>query len=188
MDNLKKLIFIFCITPTPLLADVGKHITDSETKLIGWKLDEIGFKLELNQLLPNQTRAFFQARGFSVKYADSIANGCVYQTIVHNNSNKPVTISLKQWRIKTRDGKEQPIKLKEVWDSEWNDVSQAARIAFRWSTFPTEQTFTSKSDSNWGMTSFGLAPGTSFDLHIFWQLGNEAQDIWIKDMQCPIDL
>ncbi|MFK5970674.1 MAG: hypothetical protein QM487_11220 [Candidatus Marithrix sp.] len=187
MNNLKLLVFIFSIIPTLLLADVSKHIIDSETKLVGWKLDQAGLELELNQLLPNQTRAFFQARGFSVKHANDIATGCIYQTIVRNKADKPITILLKQWQIKTRDGTEQPIKLKEVWDSEWNDISQAARIAFRWSTFPTEQTFTSASDSNWGMISFGLNPGISFDLHIFWQLDHELQDIWIKDMQCPTD-
>lgn len=60
----------------------------------------------------------------------------------------------------------------------------ASRLAFRWATFPTQQTFEQGGDYNWGMTSFGLPPGTIFDLHVFWMQGSQQKDLWIKSIQC----
>ena len=160
-----------------------------------WKFSDGNFQLELKQRSPEQTRSFFQGRGFSVKIADDIATSCVFQTIVRNteadNHTDAVSVSLKGWRLaRSDDGKEKALKLKEVWNDEWQagSVSTPARIAFRWATFPSEQSFDPGGDFNWGMISFGPKPGVKFDLHIAWQQGTEQRNAWIKSMQCPLDL
>ncbi len=184
-------ILIYLLPSQAAIAAVSRHV-DTETGLVGWKLQEGGIELELIQRLPDQTRAFFQARGFSAGIADDIATSCVFQTIVRNTSRGkqalPVTISLTQWRIKLKN-ELRPIKLKEDWDREWPEgqVSSAARIAFRWATFPTEQTFEPGGDYNWGMTSFGLPPGEKFDLHLFWNVEDQSDDVWIRRIECPDD-
>lgn len=184
-------MLILISTSQAVIAAVSRQV-DAETGLVSWKLYAEGLELELIQRLPDQTRAFFQARGFSVAIADNIARSCVLQTIVRNKSEgryaRPVTISLPQWRIK-HDSELKPIKLKEEWDQEWPDdlVSPAARIAFRWSTFPTEQTFEPSGDYNWGMISFGLPPGEQFDLHLFWRAGDQLNNAWIPRIECPND-
>lgn len=187
-------MFLFCLSPLLLSAGEINKTIDAETKLTGWKITDNNFQLELIQRSPQQTRSFFQARGFSTKIANDIATHCVLQTIIRNteaqNPNDSITISLKEWRMtNSKDTKERTLKLKEVWDKEWKDgdITNAARIAFRWATFPTEQTFDPGGDYNWGMISFGLKPDTLFDLHIFWKQGNNTHDAWIKDMQCPPD-
>jgi len=191
----KYLPFLFCCSFPAFLtaAEITKSI-DKETKLIGWKLSENNFQLELIQRSPQQTRSFFQARGFSPKIANDIATHCVLQTIIRNteaeNSNDSISVSLKEWRLSnTGDTKEKSVKLKENWDKEWNndDISNAARVAFRWATFPSEQTFDPGGDFNWGMISFGPKPDTLFDLHIFWKQGNKSNNAWIKKLQCPPD-
>lgn len=142
------------------------------------------------QRLPDQTQGFFQARGFPKDIAIDIATSCVFQTIARNVSQKAtddaISISLSEWQVRV-DGKIKPVKLKETWDKQWPDeqVTRTSRLAFRWATFPTQQTFEPGGDYNWGMTSFGLPPGTVFDLHVFWKQGGKQKDLWVNSMQCP---
>jgi len=180
------LFLLLFIQPTH--ADITKTI-HPETKLIEWKLKENNLELQLIQRTPNQTRGFFEARGFSKKITHDIANSCVFQTITRNTSkekNRAIQVSLKTWRIKINN-QSQPIKLKETWDKEWNtaQVKASSRLAFRWATFPTEQTFEPSGDYNWGMISFGPEPGSVFDLYVEWKSNNKIKSQWIKNMTCP---
>lgn len=185
------LVLSLCTLPLSVYAEITTS-SDPETGLSAWKLSAHGFELELIQRLPDQTRAFFQGRGFSSEIADEIGRNCVFQTIGKNRMNKKsgeaITISLKRWRIRTGN-RIQGIKLKESWNKEWSDsqVDNAARIAFRWATFPTEQIFEPSGDYNWGMISFGLPPQSTFDLNVVWTHGNKEKSQWIKDIQCPED-
>jgi len=171
-------------------ADISKTVLP-ESKLIEWKLIEDNFELKLVQRLPDQTRSFFEGRGFSKNITNNIANSCVFQTIGRNNSKdkqQTIHVSLKKWFIKI-DQQRLPIKLKETWDKQWNDeqVNSASRLAFRWATFPTEQSFEPNGDYNWGMISFGPQPGSVFDLYIEWQSNDQTKNAWIKNIMCPKD-
>lgn len=165
---------------------------DAETQLKSWALTQGTFSFELIQRLPDQTRAFFQARGFAKKIANDIGTQCVLQAIGRNtsvdNTGSPISFDLQEWIIQS-ETQSRSIKLKEDWDAQWPDdlVSSAARIAFRWATFPTEQTFEPAGDYNWGMISFGLPPGSLFDLKVVWRQNNEIQYQWIKQIECPAD-
>ncbi len=175
------------LTPASAMAGVTQSV-DEETALASWKIDDGDFELELTQLLPDQTRAFFLARGFSKQIANAIATSCIMQTIGRNSAEKgvqgAVDVDLKQWRM-LHDGVEGPIKLKEQWDSEWSsdEVSDTARLAFRWATFPTQQNF-APGDFGWGMTSFGLVPGERFDLKVVWSAAGVQKEAWIRRVQC----
>lgn len=171
-----------------------KKFTDKETNLSAWKISEGNFELELIQRSPQQTRSFFQARGFSSKIANDIATSCVFQTIVRNTESQndvdSVTVSLKKWLLTSKDSNKQiPIKLKETWNQEWKakDITTAARIAFRWATFPTEQDYQPGGDFNWGMISFGPRPKAVFDLYILWEQGRKTHSTWLRKMNCPAD-
>ncbi len=137
---------------------------DAQTGLRTWEWKQAGISVQLVQRLPDQTRAFFQGRGFSSADADIIGRACVFQTIFRNDGKQHLTYDLNDWRI-TYQGRDLPLLTKERWNERWESgaVSKAARIAFRWSFLPTHQTF-EPGDYNWGMTSFGLPPGESFDL------------------------
>lgn len=180
------LIF-FILFPAPAMAGVTQSV-DEQTALVSWKIDDGNFELQLTQLLPDQTRAFFQARGFPKETADSIATGCIMQSIGRNRGKQEtpgsIDVDLKQWRM-LHDGSEDPIKLKEQWDSEWpaGEVSDAARLAFRWANFPTQQDF-APGDFGWGMTSFALPPGRYFDLKVVWSVAGVEKNAWIRGIQC----
>lgn len=174
---------------TIVVAETSRQV-DQETGLIGWQWTGGGMQLELKQRLPDQTRGFFIGRGFSPELADDIAIRCVFQTIVRNVSenDRPITVALNTWHSRSA-GDIRPIKLKEQWDREWTSaqVSQRSRLAFRWATFPTQQTFVTRSDYNWGMISFDWPPGTVFNLHVVWHEGERQRDIWVKGIECPQD-
>lgn len=200
----KTVLFIFSglLLPVFLSAQVITNM-DESTKLKSWTLVQSGLELQLIQRLPDQTRGFFQGRGFNKQQADDIATQCVLQTIVKNTgakgadskkNNRAISISLKEWRVKKAGGQIQAIKLKEDWTKQWSaiqdenlQVKKSAQIAFRWATFPSEQTFEAGGDYNWGMISFGLMPGETFDLHVFWKTELKINDEWIRGIECPED-
>ncbi len=138
--------------------------TQAENGLLFWEWRHQGVTIRLVALLPDQTRAFFQARGFSPEGADIIARHCVFQTVFRNEGMVPVAYNLEDWRVRIDDG-ERPMATREVWERRWEDkqVEKSARIALNWSLLPTRQGF-EPGDYNWGMTSFGLSPGARFDL------------------------
>ncbi len=160
---------------------------DTETGLRSWEWREAGVSLRLVQRLPDQTRAFFQARGFSSAAADRIANACIFQTIFRNESEQPLSYLLDDWRILHR-GASGKLMTRERWDAVWQEgeASQAARIALRWSLLPTRQRF-EPGDYNWGMTGFGLPSGSAFDLEMVLRLGGEKVTRTIDGIVCAPD-
>ncbi len=178
----------------PAIAGAGDVVrsVDGETGLAKWSFTAGDVGIELIQRLPDQTRGFFQARNFPPAVADEIARNCIFQTIIRNNgasgSGSPVTVNLETWRIR-HDGVEGGVKLKEPWLASWSEASAgpAARLAFQWAMFPTRQEFL-PGDYNWGMTAFGLSPGSAFDLHVTWQNGELADSGWIRGIECAPDV
>lgn len=160
---------------------------EAQTGLRTWEWKQAGVSIQLVQRLPDQTRAFFQGRGFTSKDADTIGRACVFQTIFRNDGKQPLTYDLGDWQI-THRGKHLPLQTRERWDEKWQagEASQAARIAFRWSLIPTRQGF-EPGDYNWGMTSFGLPPGESFDLSLVLTINGKAISSSIPAIVCAAD-
>ena len=147
-----------------------------------------GARFQLVQRIPDQTRSFYNVRGFPINAADVYATSCVMQTIFNNNTNnKVVSFNLADWTI-THNGVKKPLKLTTEWMDEWKKmgVSQSARIAFRWSQFPTVQ---KHQPGDWfqGMIAAGLPGGSSFDLGIKWTENGVTHTATIKDVQCAKD-
>ncbi len=163
--------------------------TNALTGLNSWETNEHSLQLELVQRYPSQTAAFFIARGFPEAIATELAEtGCVFQTIGKNiGKNHDVSFNLAEWRVVIGD-QTLPLKLKKQWHKQWakNAVTPAARIAFRWATFPTEQTF-KPGDYNWGMITFNLPPGSEFDLKVVWREGGAEYSSVIPELQCAKD-
>jgi hypothetical protein len=176
---------------TPLAAEIVRS-ADEETGLRKWHLAEGSLEVELVQRLPDQTRGFFMARGFSPAIAEEIAVSCIFQTIIRNTGSQAdataISIDLTQWRVIREDG-EQGVRLKEPWIASWpeNAVSEASRLAFQWALFPTQQEFLAD-DYNWGMTAFGLPPGAVFDLDLVWQENGTARTVRIAAIECAPDV
>jgi len=166
--------------------------TDKEARLPFWQISDAGMSLRLVQRLPDQTRGYFQARGFSEADADLIANSCVFQTVFKNLSNKsqPAVLeyNLHDWVV-IANGKKQGLKLREDWQPYWQSrgVAKPAQLAFEWSLYPTHQVYR-PGDYNWGMSVFNLKPGTRFDLRIVWQQYGRQHRATIPNLECAPDV
>lgn len=165
--------------------------TDADAQLPFWEWREPGMSLRLVQRLPDQSRAFFLARGFSRDDVELIAQSCVFQTVFKNLStaDAPAAIDydLRDWVV--RSGAEtRGMKTREDWAETWarREVPKAARIAFEWALFPTRQTYNA-GDYNWGMSVFDLAPGDTFDLVLHWSQGGVRRTATLRGMRCAPD-
>jgi len=168
----------------------GEVVTGSETSsgLSYWEWHQQGVRIRLVQRLPDQTRAFFQGRGFSAEASDIIGRSCVFQAILRNDGVHPVALDLETWEV-LFDGQSRPLLTREGWQERWTDgeVGKAARIALNWSLLPTRQRF-EPGDYNWGMISFGLPPGRKFDLLLKVVIDGEEIDGSLSSVECSQDI
>lgn len=164
---------------------------DAEAGLPFWELHAPDMTLRLVQRLPDQTRAFFMARGFARDDIELVADNCVFQTVFRNvaegDDASPLEYTLEDW-IVTSTGNERRMQTREHWAEEWarRGVARQARIAFEWALYPTRQIY-NPGDYNWGMSVFGLKPGSRFDLAVVWRQGGERRSARIEDLQCAPD-
>lgn len=163
---------------------------DERTGVDAWVFEDTGIRVELIQRLPNQTRAFFLARGFDREAADHLASRCVFQTLIHNTfdgRDAAVEIRLAEWRALTPEGPK-PLILEHQWQEEWKarGVGRAPRIAFAWALFPTHQHF-QPGDWNMGMTTYPVAPGTPLDLALTWHVNGKTHRGRMRGMVCATD-
>ena len=79
------------------------------------------------------------------------------------------------------------MRTRQQWDTypRSRDVEPAAVSALRWSPLPTEQVFAA-GDLNWGMSSFGLAPGSRFDLFFELMIAGERVAGTITAVECAL--
>lgn len=171
-------------------ADVATGI-DADAGLPYWELSTPGVSLRLVQRLPDQTRAFFLARGFDREAVERIAQSCVFQTVFENTTQPggpgALEYDLREWVVQT-DGRQQGMMTREDWAAIWTEqgAPKPARIAFEWALFPTQQVY-NPGDYNWGMSIFGLAPGGRFDLTLVWTQFGERHTATIEELQCAPD-
>jgi hypothetical protein len=186
---MQPLLGVLLLGTTPVLAAV-QQIAEDGSGLPGWHWQGEGTSFTFNQRLPDQTRAFFQGRGFTPQQAEPLARDCVFQAIIRNGAEAaaPMTLNLAGWRVHPTGGSAQPLRLEAQWQEQWErmGVSPPARIAFRWALFPTEQRF-EPGDWNMGMITLGLAPGSRFDLEVIWRRGEQEKRQRFPAMQCAAE-
>ena len=154
------------------------------------RIERDGLKLELAPLGADPVRAFFLARGFPDKDAVHVVDGaCLFRSAIGSAEtaagSPEVTLSLAEWRVTPAGGEAAAPTVREDWETIWKarGVPEDAATAFYWSLFPTEQTFHAN-DYNWGFLTFGLPPGSTFDLTLTWRTGTTPHSTTIKGLQC----
>jgi hypothetical protein len=154
------------------------------------RLEQQGLKLEMAPLDADQVRAFFLARGFPAAETQHIAKtACLFRSAIGSSFDAKgapeTTVELTAWRVTATGINPSAPKVREEWETVWKTrgVPEDAATAFYWSLFPTVQTF-SPTDYNWGFLTFGLPPGTAFDLTLAWRTGGIQHGSTIKGLQC----
>lgn len=191
-----RLRFMLVLLPGLVLLSTARAMDvqtgiDPEAQLPYWELQNPQMSLRLVQRLPDQTRAFFLARGFSNENAELIAQSCVFQTVFKNTSNLNTPAALEynllDWSV-LHNKEARKMKMREDWKREWvqREVPIAAQLAFEWALYPTWQIY-QPGDYNWGMSIFDLRPGSVFDLEVVWQQSGKRHRAIIKDIKCAED-
>lgn len=171
------LLAVFCIASSHA-ATVSIH-KNEVSGLLTWTSDDNGFSIELIQLLPDFIRAIYAKHNFPKVEIERAAEYCMFGTILKNTSNQQLSYRVKDWRYRTIDGKEHPVKTKTQWLDEW----KKSGIIFSWTLLPDIGEF-SKGDWQQGFTTIKLPRNTEFDLIYKWQLDGVAHSGVLPNVKC----
>lgn len=180
-------VIAICMMPAfPLFGAESVHTTDPDSGIESWEIRAQGVSLRLVQILPDQVRGFYSARGFDAESVELLATGaCVFQTVFRNESaRRAIAFNLADWRVLAAKG-EQPLRLERDWQQEWakRRVSASARTAFRFALYPTEHRY-EIGDWNMGMTTYALPLGSRFDLRFVWRENGERREAVLHGVRC----
>lgn len=165
---------------------------DEAAQLPFWEWRDEYMSMRLVQRLPDQTRAYFSARGFKAEDVKFIAEHCFFQTVYKNLSGaekaRVIQHDIRDW-VYHYKGKSLGIKPREDWKPIWQKrkVNNAQIIAYEWSLLPSVQIFQA-GDYNWGMTIFDVPHGASFDLELVWKVDGKRQTATMTNVTCSKDV
>ena len=165
-------------TTTVVASTITIHKNES-SGLLTWTVEDVGFSIELIQLLPDFIRAIYAKHNFPVEEVERAASYCVFGTILKNTSEQHLSYRVKDWSYRTRDGKTHPVKTKTQWLDEW----RKAGILFSWTLLPDVGEF-AVGDWQQGFTTIKLARESEFDLIYRWQLNGIVHTGELKSIKC----
>lgn len=171
----------------PAGSGMAAPLISPETGGEAWEITTEGVTIRLGQISPDQTRAFYLARGFDRQGVERIAAACVFQTVLRNGTSSRVSFNLGEWRARGTGWEVAP-KLDGDWQREWQSwgAPKAARAAFRWALFPSVQEY-DPGDWNMGMVTYPVAAGTKFNLEIVWRTPDGRKSTTITGLRCAND-
>ncbi len=157
-----------------------------QTQAETWKTHINGVSLSLTQLLPDQVRAFYVNRGFTLKQIEAYATACVYIMILRNDK-APGTVHFvqKKWSVVSPSGSRPPMDTGNwLQRLQQAGATKPALIAFRWAQFPPEHEYEPNGDWNQGMLATGLPAGSSFDLVVRWDVKAQTFEGRLRNVHC----
>ena len=162
------------------------HLVDKDTGIETWSIKQHGVTFSLTQILPDQARAFYVNRGFTLEQIEPFAMACIYMTVLRNEDAPGVISYVQQdWSIVSAQGTHPPMKITDWMDRlKATGAKQPAMIAFRWAQFPPEQQYEPGGDWNQGMLTTGLPPGASFDAIARWNLNGKIYENELTGVRC----
>lgn len=144
--------------------------------------------LAANPLRPAARAAFYEARGFTVGQIRAYSQSCGFSFGMQNGGKTSVSSRLADWRAVGADGSSIAFKLPARWDEEWEQagVPPAARIAFKWAQFQTENVF-EPGDWIMGMATLERAPAAPFRLVARYRDEKGNHEIVLDKLECARD-
>jgi hypothetical protein len=158
--------------------EVSVHKNEN-SGLLTWTANDKGFQIELIQLLPDFVRAIYAKHNFPKEEVERAASYCVFGTILKNTSDQHMSYRVSDWRYRTKDGEQHPVKTKTQWLDEW----RKAGITFSWTLLPDIGEF-SVGDWQQGFTTIKLPRETEFDLIFKWQLDGIPHTGTLENISC----
>ena len=155
MKHIPALVFLAFISIAVAVNAEQLHRVDPNTQAETWETKAHGVTFSLTQIMPDQARAFYVNRGFTLEQIEPFATACIYMTVLRND-DAPAAIKyqLSDWYIKTGDDARPPLSTAD-WMAQLKaeSVKKPALIAFRWAQFPPEQEYEPGGDWNHGLVT-----------------------------------
>jgi len=184
---LSTLLLAFFSLPSLAETTVSRH-QQTASGLQGWLLEDQKIEIQLNPLKQDQVRAFYLARGFTADIVEQMAASCVFQAVMTNVSGEAqeVSVDLSDWRLQ-ENALETRLITKDEWLRRWAEqgASDAAQVAFRWATFPWEQSMQQTGDYGWGMILLGEDRQSIFNLEVRWRVQGALFSQTLQGLSCP---
>ena len=183
-NNIKSLFIpVLCSFSVSVYGQTGTPAPDDSTTA-AWPFSakHDGFNISLSPIPPDRIRAFFTGRGFPPDMIKSLASYCIIGTRIENTGSTPFSYDLTKWRYQTPDGVQHKLKIKSDWIKEWREQG----IKFAFSQLAGNPTFLA---GDWisSMTTYKLAPGSTFDLHYQWNIDGKDNKGIFKGVKCAQD-
>ena len=122
------------LIPLLCLADaMQSRKTDATTGVVTWETHAHGVTFSLTQILPDQARAFYVNRGFTLQQVESYATSCVFMTVLRNEDARGrIHFVRNNWSI-VSGGEDRPMETVAAWLQRLkkNKAGKSALIAFR---------------------------------------------------------
>ncbi|MBI5751427.1 MAG: hypothetical protein HZA59_04690 [Hydrogenophilales bacterium] len=171
------LIFLLCWAPFSFAADT--------------RITREGLDLYLSARTPEQTSAFYSARGLPPIAVQEIAKSCFLTVGLHNRGKETVWLNLATWRFADASGREiARISLPE-WRARWQalHLPLAAQATFGWTQLP--ETRDMQPDENVGGNVPVVPPPGEFTLTARFPTGaagtGKPIEISVPGLSCPRD-
>lgn len=178
-NKLIAVIITLLAAPVPVQANSVSLHRNETSGLLTWTVDDEGFRIEFIQLLPDFIRAIYAKHGFPPEEIERAAGYCVFGTVLKNTSDTVMHYRVADWRYRTGDGKEHPVKTKTEWLEEW----QKAGVKFAWTLLPDQGDF-EVGDWQQGFTTVKLPRETEFDLIYRWRLDDRQYEGVLENLKC----
>jgi hypothetical protein len=144
--------------------------------------------LGVNPLTPSTRKAFYVARGLSEAEIRPYADACGFSFGMRNASDHRIEVTLSDWQVFGADGARIAFTPTEAWDTRWEKagVPPAARIAFKWAQFQTENVF-EPGDWIMGMATLRSNPKPPFRLIARYHDSKGNHEIVLESLECAHD-
>lgn len=144
--------------------------------------------LSANPLGAAARTAFFSARGFPAETIQPYAQACGFSFGMQNGGAATLRTLISDWRAVGTDGRAVRLRLPAEWDKQWAaaQVSEAARIAFRWAQFQAENVFEA-GDWIMGMATLDVPMSGTFRLIARYHDEKGDHEIVLDKLACSRD-
>ncbi|MEW6165912.1 MAG: hypothetical protein AB1642_12700 [Pseudomonadota bacterium] len=151
-----------------------RHLVRNDTIVLG-----------ANPLTSASRTAFYTARGFPAAAIRPYAEACGFSFGMQNAGASGIRTRLADWHVVGADGRRIAFRPPEAWDIDWGKAGlpPAARIAFRWAQFQSENLF-EPGDWIMGMATLEMRPAVPFRLVARYRDEKGNHEIVLDQLAC----
>jgi len=153
------------------------------------RVEQHGLRLSASPRAPDQTAAFYSARGFPAAAVEVLAAACLITFGIRNNRDEVVWLEPARWRFV--DGQGRPVHriTREEWNARWQalDVPAASRSTFGWTQLPEQRDLRPGEPVGGNLALVPVAGPIRLQAHFHTGADRSGPDLLLEiaDLKCP---